>query len=92
LFLTNNIAESINRLLNFSFKYKYPNFKEWKTSILKVVDDFEKKEKELSRCNATSKLMIYYINNFKTHDKNIKLLGEKEIKELQTLNNDNFVS
>ena len=38
----------------------------------------KKKEKELSRCNAISKLMIYYINNFKIHDKKIKLLREKK--------------
>ena len=92
LFLTNNVAESINRLLNFSFKYKYPNFKEWNFSILKVLSDFEKKEKELIRCNTTSKLMIYYIKNFKLNNKNINLLREKEIKELQTLNNDNIAS
>ena len=78
--------------MNFSFKYKYPNFKEWNFSILKVLSDFEKKEKELIRCNTTSKLMLYYIKNFKLNNKNINLLEEKEIKELQTLNNDNNAS
>ena len=42
LYLTNNIAEHINKLLNSKFQTKYPKFESWKTAIFSVENDINK--------------------------------------------------
>ena len=91
LFLTKNIAENINSLLNTSFTKKYPTFNQWKSAILKIIDLFEKNNNELIRCNYSSKMMIYCAQNIKVTEKNIKLLSNDEIAKLNMINNNNNI-
>jgi hypothetical protein len=49
IFLTNNIAENINALLNSFFNKKYPLFAQWKNAILSL---------EITRRNYSSNLML----------------------------------
>ena len=85
LFLTNNISENINHLLNSFFNKKYPVFKEWRNSLLSVVNLFENKADELHRKNFSSKLMFYYIKIVNINSKSLKLLNKKEIEDIKIL-------
>ena len=49
IFLTNNLAENINTLLNSFFNKKYPLFAQWKNAILSL---------EITRRNYSSNLML----------------------------------
>ena len=79
MFLTNNISENINKILNQNFNAKYPNFNDWKNSILSTVQKFENIDKELKRLNITSEMLLYYINKKNYNKKNLKLIDDNEI-------------
>ena len=85
MFLTNNISENINSILNSFFKKKYPLFTEWREAILNIVDMFENKKFEITRKNKSSNLMIYYIKNINLDNKNLHLLKTEDIKRLKSL-------
>ncbi len=89
LFITNNISENINMLLNSNFKTNYPSFEDWRKSIFKIINNFGNNKCEITRCNTTSKILIYYIKNLNINNKNIKLLSENDIKNLKLLMNNN---
>ena len=94
LFLTNNITENINKILNNNFKGRYPNFIDWKNSLLSTIKRFENIDKELNRLNVTSEMLIYFINIKKNNNKKLTLLDEAEIKDLMKIydKNDNDLS
>ena len=94
IFLTNNIAENINALLNSFFNKKYPLFEQWKNAILSLVEIFEKKPLEITRRNYSSNLMLYYVKKIKIDKKNIRLLKAEEIGDLINLekNKQNILS
>ena len=94
LFVTNNISENINSILNSFFNKKYPVFNEWKKAILDIVDIFEQKKFEITRRNKTSNIIIYYIKNIYINNKKVNLLKNEEIKVLNDLEQvkNNFVS
>ena len=50
-------------LLNCSFKTNYTSFDDWKMSIFKIIQKFENNKTQITRCNKTSKNLIYYIKN-----------------------------
>ena len=96
LFLTNNISENINKLLNSYFNTKYPTFSQWKQALLDNCENFGKNDLELTRRNIGSKSMIYYIKNIFINNKNPSLLSSEDIKNLNLLssgiNNENILS
>lgn len=83
LFLSNNICENINHLLNSIFNKNYPVFKEWRNAILSVVNIFENKTKDFHLKNFSSKITFYYIKNVKLNYKSLKLLKKKRNRRIK---------
>ena len=79
LFLTNNISESINHILNSFFKSNYPNFSDWSNSILQTLELFENKNNEIKRINYTS------VKLDKIHENNINNLSNNSISRFLNL-------
>ena len=90
LFLSNNISESINHILNSFFKNNYPSFSDWSNSILQTLELFENKKDEIKRNNYTSEMLIFYINNLNKKDNNIRLLDKIELKKLEQIHENNI--
>ena len=76
--------------MNSSFKRSYPSFEEWEDSIFKVLEIFENKSNEMKRYNSSSKSLIYYIKNIKMDSKNIDLLNQEDIRNINFISNENF--
>ena len=75
--------------MNSSFKKGYLCFEEWKEAIFKVLAKFENKSNEMKRYNYSSKSLIYYINNININSKNIHILNQEDIRNLNILSNEN---
>ena len=85
LFLTNNISEHLNKLLNAHLNSKYPVFDNWKHAILKVEEAVNNNMKEYDRSDYISRLFLYFIAWNNKNKSNIDLLNSDDIKKLNTI-------
>ena len=85
LFLTNNVSESINHILNRNFKYKYPTFMDWKNSIIQCSERLYKKDIQLQRNDYNTKIIIYFLKLLERNKKDIKLLKYDEIQKINSI-------
>ena len=85
LFLTNNIAEHLNKILNSKLKSKFPIFMNWREAILNTEKEVNLKFEETSRQDFSSKILFYYINFIKNNEDNTDLLNNEEIIKLSSL-------
>ena len=67
LFLRNNIAEHLNKILNSKLKSKFPIFMNWREAILNTEKEVNLKFEETSRQDFSSKILFYYINFIKNN-------------------------
>ena len=85
LFLTNNIAEHLNKLLNAKLNSKYPVFNNWKNAILKVEEEVNNSVKVLDRSDYISRLFLFFISWFGNNKSKTDLLDTEDIKKLNTI-------
>ena len=85
LYLTNNIAEHINKLLNSKFQTKYPTFESWKKTIFSVENDINNKTDYIERVNFCSQIIIYFLKWNSENKNNKDLLKYDDIKIMNTL-------
>ena len=85
LFLTNNIAEAINRILNSHLNSKYPLFDEWRKAILTTEEKVNLNFEENKRVNYISKIFIFYIILVKSEKFKLELLNEDDILRLNSI-------
>ncbi len=85
LFLTNNIAEHLNKIINSKLKRKYPIFLNWREAILQTEEEVNLNFEEIQRKDFSTKLLFYYINFFKNNDTTTDLLNNDEILKLNSL-------
>ena len=62
LFLTNNVAEHLNKIINSKLITKYPMFLNWRESLLKSEEEINLKYEENIRKDFSTKLLFYYVN------------------------------
>ena len=67
LFLTNNISEHINKILNSHFNTKFPTFEKWKYSLLETEKEINNKTNLVERRDYVTNVLLYFIY------KNIKI-------------------
>ena len=68
-FLTNNISESINHILNSYFIKKYPTFNEWRNAILTEIEkNSSSKGYEIRRKDYITKILLYIFNSAKKNE------------------------
>ena len=82
LYITNNIAEHLNKILNNKLNTKYPNFDNWNNAILSTEFDINNKTDIIERENYISKIILYFIKLNKTNKNKKDLLTLDEIKAL----------
>ena len=85
LYLTNNISEHINKLLNSKLKSKYPTFINWKNAIFEIEKEVNNKTEIIERTNYISKLLLYYIDWSSKNKNNISLLTKNDIKKINSI-------
>ena len=85
LYLTNNIAEHINKSLNSNLKSKYPTFENWRAALLKVEDSVNNIPNVISRYDYTTKILLYYIKMEKETKNSIDILPLNDIYRLNSL-------
>ena len=85
LFLTNNISEHMNKLLNEKLNRKYPTFYNWKDTILNVEKNVNLNYNELKRMDINTKIILYYINNIEKFNKSKQLLELEDIMRLNSI-------
>lgn len=85
MFLTNNISESINHILNKNFKYRYPTFNDWKNTIIDVSNSFFNKNNPIQRKDFVTKIIIYFFKYIQHNKKEIKLIKYEEIKKINSI-------
>ena len=61
MYITNNIAEHLNKILNNKLSTKYPNLDNWKNTILSTEIDINKKNDIIERENYISYNFIFYL-------------------------------
>ena len=85
LYITNNIAENINKILNSHFKYKYPLFDDWRNALLHTSSLINLNKEPIDRKYIVSNILMYFMNNFKNKDiLSTNLLTNEDIKKLNT--------
>ena len=82
LFLSNNVSEHINKILNSNFNTKFPSYDKWRTALLKTEKDINKKTEFLERYDYISQIMIFFIKYYKNNKTNKNLLLKEDIKKL----------
>ena len=85
LYITNNIAEHLNKILNSKLNTKYPNFDNWKNAILSTEIDVNNKNDIIERENFISKLILFFIKMNKDNKLKKDLLTLEEIKALTSI-------
>ena len=85
LYLTNNISEHLNKIINSKLKSKYPIFINWRDSLLKSEEEINLSVGEIHKKDYSSLLLIYFINFLKNNYDNVDLLEYKEILKLNSL-------
>ena len=60
MYITNNIAEHLNKILNNKLSTKYPNLDNWKNTILSTEIDINNKNDIIERENYISYNFIFY--------------------------------
>lgn len=84
LYLTNNIAEHINKLLNSKFQTKYLTFESWKTANFSIENDINNKTDYIERVNFGSQIIIYFLKWNYENKNNKDLLKYEDIKIMNT--------
>ena len=85
LFITNNIAEHINKLLNVKLNSKFPIFSNWKNAFLNVEKEINDRTEYIERSNNISNVLLYFIYWNKNNKNNSDLLTCEDIKKINTL-------
>ena len=86
LYLTNNIAEHINKVLNSYFNTKYPLFNDWKKALLFTAKKMNEENNPINRKNITSNILIHFVTNIRNNELDSKyLLNDNDIKILNSL-------
>ena len=85
MYITNNIAEHLNKILNNKLNTKYPNFDNWKNAILSTEFDINNKTDIIERENYISKIILYFIKLNKKNKNKKDLLTLDEIKALTSI-------
>lgn len=84
-FLTNNVSESINHILNSYFKTKYPTFNEWRNAIVEEIEKVSIKAHEVDRKDYITKILLYLFKLFNTSKKIFKIFKLDEINKINSL-------
>ena len=61
MYITNNIAEHLNKILNNKLSTKYPNLDNWKNTILSTEIDINNKNDIIEWENYISYNFIFYL-------------------------------
>ena len=61
MYITNNIAEHVNKILNKKLSTKYPNLDNWKNTILSTEIDINNKNDIIERENYISYNFIFFM-------------------------------
>ena len=85
LYITNNISEHINKLLNSKLNNKHPTFHNWKNALLQTESEFNSKTEYIKRTNYISNLLLYFIDWNKKNKNYKSLLNFNDIKKLNTI-------
>jgi len=85
LFLSNNVSEHINKILNSNFNTKFPSYDKWRTALLKTEQDINNKTEFLERFDYISQIMMFFIKFYKNNKTNKNLLLKEDIKKLTSL-------
>ena len=84
-YVTNNISEYINKLLNNKLNCKHPTFENWKNSLLEIEVEFNIKAEFIKRTNYIYKLLLYF-NGWSANNNSTKYLFDyDDIKKINTL-------
>ena len=62
LYVTNNIVEYINKILNSHFNTKYPTFDKWKVTIWNTAKIFDKNNFEYCRADYTTQILKFFLS------------------------------
>ena len=85
LFLTNNISEHINKILNSHFNTKFPTFEKWKYSLLETEKEINNKTNLVERSDYVTNVLLYFIKKHKDLKISNELLTLDEITKLSSL-------
>ena len=85
MYLTNNISEHINKILNSHFNNKFPTFEKWKYALINTEKEINSKLNLVERSDYVTKILLYFIK--KNKDKKISndLLTLEDITKLSSL-------
>ena len=75
----------MNKILNNKLNAKYPNFENWKNSILSIENAINNKIDIIERENYTSKIIMYFKKLNKENKNKKDLLSLDEIKTLTSI-------
>ena len=85
LFLTNNISEHINKILNSFYNIKYPTFEKWKILLFRTQDIINNNDNIITRHNYLTQVLKFFVQ-WNIENKNHKdLLDNSTIKKLNSL-------
>ena len=84
IFLTNNVSESINHILNSYFKTKYPTYNQWRNAIVEESEKVSIKAHEVDRKDYITKILLYLFKLFKISKKKFKIFKIDEIKKINS--------
>jgi len=80
IFLTNNLVENTNKILNNTIKKKCPRYEIFEKAIINLINSYENRDAIIRR-DEISKLFLYLIK----HEPNGKVLNNKEIGQLKKI-------
>ena len=84
-FLTNNISESINHILNSYFIKKYPTFNEWRNaSLTEIEKNTSAKGYEIRRNDHITKILLYIFNSAKKNEE-FDIVKIDKIKKINSI-------
>ena len=80
IFLTNNIIENTNKILNIHIKKKCPRYEIFEKAITDLILSYDKRE-PINRRDEITKLFLFLLNN----EPNGKVLDKKELDKLKKI-------
>jgi len=83
-YVTNNIAQHINKLLNNKLNCKHPTFDNWKNALIETEVEFNNKTEFISRTNYISKLLLFFIDWSSNNNSPKYLLDYDNIKKINS--------